>query len=58
MYDLANESMSSRQAKYINYHDKKVFDDVIPEEQLVYMYIYHEKAEKNSHWNGMVRARY
>ena len=53
MYDLANESMSSWQAKYINYHDKKVFYDIIPEEKLVYMYLPRKSRKKLSlKWHG------
>ena len=52
MYDLANESMGLRQTKYINYHDK-VYDDVIPEGQLVYMYLPRKTREKLSlKWHG------
>ena len=56
MYDLANESMGLRQAKYINYHDKKVYDDVIPEGQLVYMYLPRKTREKLSlKWHGLCK---
>ena len=42
MYELANESMDTRQNKYLSYYDKKVFDDPIKEQEF-----YRENNEIN-----------
>ena len=45
--------MNTRQTKYLTYHDKKVFDDVITEETLVYMYLARKSRNKLSlKWYG------
>ena len=36
---LANELMSKHKEKYLNYHDKKIYDDVLAENTFVYMYL-------------------
>ena len=53
MYELANENMNTRQSKYLSYYDKKVFDDPIKEDQLVYMYLPRKQHHKLSlKWFG------
>ena len=52
MYELANENMNTRQSKYLSYYDKKVFDDPIKEEQLVYMYLPRKQHQLALKWFG------
>ena len=53
MFELAHESMSRRQQKYLNYHDKKIYDDIIAEGTLVYMYLPRKQRVKLSiKWHG------
>ena len=35
MYELTGETMAARQAKYLSYHDKKIFDDKLDDGSLV-----------------------
>ena len=46
LYELANEMMNTRQEKYLNYHDKKVYDDVLPVDCLVYLYLPRKQRDK------------
>ena len=46
MYELAGETMAARQAKYLSYHDKKVFDDKLDLGTLVYMHVPKRSREK------------
>ena len=47
--NTTHESMSRRQQKFLNYHNQKVYDDVISEkEALVYMYLPRKQREKLS----------
>ena len=53
MYELTNESMDTRQNKYPSYYDKKVFDDPIKEQELVYKYLPRKQRDKLSiKWMG------
>ena len=56
MYELAGETMAARQAKYLSYHDKKVFDDNLDEDTLVYMYVPKKSREKLLKWSGPCEA--
>ena len=46
LYKLANETMHTRQEKYLNYQDKKVCDDVLPLNCLVYLYLPRKRRDK------------
>ena len=56
IYELANESMNTRQTKSLSYHDKKVCDDILKENTEVYVYLPRNKREKLTlKWDGPVR---
>lgn len=55
MYELAGECRKARQAKYVNYHDRKVSDDALEREILVYMY--RPRKSREMKWRGTGKVK-
>ena len=53
MYEMANESMNTRQTKYLSYYNSEVYDDPLNRNELVYRYLPRKQREKLSlKWTG------